>query len=200
MCIRDRDDGGNELRLENSRVMSAKDLCTLPFVERMKKAGVVAFKVEGRNRSPEYVGVVVGEYRRALDKKLSRDEIVEGVGNLRRVYNRGFSSGFYFGTPMAGDFSWSENGEQSERKKFVGKVFKYWPKVGACSVRMSAGRLRVGDSCYLISDSVGCKRCVVKSIEFEGRRVKVAKKGWEVGVDFGVRVKGDVDIYLILGK
>jgi len=194
------DDSGNELRLENSRVMSAKDLCTLPFVDAMKKAGVKSFKIEGRNRSPEYVGVVVGEYRKALDGKLSRAEIVAGIENLKRVYNRGFSCGFYFGMPTADDFSWSENGEQSEKKEFVGKVFKYWSKLGVCSVRMSAGRLKVGDSCYLISDAVGCKRVVVKSIEFEGRRVKTAKKGQEVGVDFGVRVGSGVEVYLILGK
>ena len=59
------DDSGNELKLENSRVMSAKDLCTLPFIEEMKRAGITSFKIEGRNRSPEYVGVVVSEYRKA---------------------------------------------------------------------------------------------------------------------------------------
>ena len=131
---------------------------------------------------------------------MSRSELVVGVENLKRVYHRGFSSGFYFGVPTADDFSWSENGEQSERKEFVGKVYKYWPKAGACSVRMSAGRLKVGDEAYLISDLVGCKRCVVKSIEFEGKGVEVAKKGQEVGVDFGVKVGSGVEVYLILGK
>ena len=70
------DDGGNEFELQQSRVMSAKDLCTLPFIEKMKKAGITSFKIEGRNRSPEYVYAVVSEYRKALDKKLSQKEIV----------------------------------------------------------------------------------------------------------------------------
>jgi putative protease len=195
-----RDDSGNKLRLENSRVMSAKDLCALPFIERMKKAGIVAFKIEGRNRSPEYVGVVVGEYRKALDKRLSRDEIVAGVRNLRRVYNRGFSAGFYFGMPTADDFSFSENGEQSERKEFVGRVYKYWPRAGVCSVGMNAGRLRVGDGVYLISDNVGVRRVIVKSIEIDGKSVKVARKGQEVGVDFGVRAGSGCEVYLIKKK
>jgi putative protease len=34
----------NELKLQNNRVMSAKDLCTLPFIEKMKKAGITSFK------------------------------------------------------------------------------------------------------------------------------------------------------------
>ena len=200
------DDDGRELRLENSRVMSAKDLCTLPFVEKMKKAGVVSFKIEGRNRSPEYVSVVVGEYRKALDKKLKHEEIVAGIENLKRVYNRGFSSGFYLGVPTADDFSFSENGEQSESKRFVGKVYKYWPRVGACSVLMSAGRLNVGDEVYLISDSFGIKRCKVRSIELKGKSVEVVRKGDDVGVNFvdedgkDIGRVGKCEVYRIEGR
>jgi putative protease len=191
-----KDDSGNELKLENSRVMSAKDLCSLPFVDKMKKAGIVSFKIEGRNRSPEYVYTVVSEYRKALDRKLSHTEIVEGIENLKKVYHRGFSSGFYLRMPTADDFSFSENGDQSEKKVFVGKVYKYWPKAGACSVRMNAGKLSVGDEVYLIGDDEAVKRVRVKSIEFEGKDVKSAKKGQEVGVDFGCRI-GNVEVYVI---
>ena len=190
------DDGGNELRLENSRVMSAKDLCALPFIEEMKRAGVVAFKIEGRNRSPEYVSVVVGEYRKALDGDL---DLKKGIENSKRVYNRGFSSGFYFGVPTADDFSFSENGEQTEKKSFVGKVYKYWPKVGACSVLINTGRLKVGDDVYLMGDGFGIKKAVVKSIELDGKSVKVAGKGDDVGVDFGMRV-GKCEVYVVRGR
>ena len=191
-----RDDNGNELKVENSRVMSAKDLCALPFIEKMKRAGVKSFKIEGRNRSPEYVSVVVREYRKAIDGYSGcggvgvSEEIKKGIENLKRVYNRGFSSGFYLGVPTADDFSFSEDGEQRERKSFVGKVYKYWPKVGACSVKMNAGKLKVGDEVYLISDSFGIKRVVVKSIELGGKSVKVAKKGDDVGVAFSDEVSG----------
>jgi putative protease len=182
-----KDDFGNELKLENSRVMSAKDLCALPFIEEMKKAGISSFKIEGRNRSPEYVSTVVAEYRKAIDKKLSRAEIVEGISRLKKVYNRGFSSGFYLKMPTADDFSFSENGEQEESKEFVGRVEKYWPKAGSCSVRMFSGKLKVGDEVYFISDKDGVRRLRVLSIELKGKRVEVAKKGEDVGVFF----KGD---------
>jgi len=192
-----KDDNGNELRLENSKVMSAKDLCTLPFIEKMKSAGIVSFKIEGRNRNAEYVYGVVSEYRKALDKKLSRVEIVKGVENLKKVYNRGFSSGFYLKMPTADDFSFSDNGEQTERKEFVGKVYKYWPRAGACSVRINTGKLAVGDDVYLVSGNEAIKRAVVKDIELKGKKVKVAKKGDEVGVDFGVKVGSGTEVYVI---
>jgi len=192
-----KDGGGNELKLENSRVISAKDLCTLPFIEKMKKAGITSFKIEGRNRSPEYVFTVVSEYRKAIDRKLSRAEIVEGVDNLKKVYNRGFSSGFYLKMPTADDFSFSENGEQKEKKKFVGKVYKYWPKAGVCSVRINTGRLSVDDDVYLISDEESIRRVKVRSIEFEGEGVKAGFKGQEIGVDFGVKVRNGAEVYVI---
>ena len=191
------DDSGNKLKLENSRVMFAKDLCTLPFVEKMKDAGISSFKIEGRNRSPEYVYTAVSEYRKALDKKLSHDEILVGIENLKKVYNRGFSSGFYLKMPTADDFSFSENGEQTERKEFVGKTYKYWQKVGAASVKMNAGKLKVKDDVYLIGGDEAIKKVVVKSIELEGKRVNVAKKGDDVGIDFGTKVKNGTEIYVI---
>ena len=192
-----KDDSGNKLKIENSRVMSAKDLCTLPFINKMKETGIRSFKTEGRNRGPEYVYTVVSEYRKALDKKLSREEITEGIQNLKKVYHRGFSSGFYLGMPTADDFSFSEHGEQKERKEFVGRVYKYWRKAGACSVLINSGKLKIDDEVYLISDSLGIKRAVVKSIELEGKRVRVAKKGDDVGVDFGVKVGSGTEVYLI---
>lgn len=190
------DDGGNKLKLENNRVMSAKDLCTLSFIDKMKKAGITSFKIEGRNRSPEYVHTTVKEYRKAIDKKLSHAEIVQGIANLKKVYNRGFSSGFYLGMPTADDFSFSEHGDQTERKQFVGKTYKYWPKAKACSVKMNAGKLSVGDEVYLIGDEP-IKRTKIKSIEFEGKNTKIAKKGQEVGIKFGSKVKNGTEVYLI---
>lgn len=195
-----KDDAGNEFKLENSRVMSAKDLCTLPFIEKMKRAGISSFKIEGRNRSPEYVYMVVSEYRKALDRVLTHKEIVEGIKNLKRVYNRGFSSGFYLKMPTADDFSFSENGEQEESKRFIGKVYKYWPKVGACSVKINAGKLKVGDEVYLISNDAAIVRTKVMSIEFEGKDVKFGKKCQEIGVNFGVKVLAGTEVYVIIRR
>ena len=140
---------------------------------------------------------VVSEYRKALDKKLSRAEIIEGIDNLKKVYNRGFSSGFFLKMPTADDFSFSENGDQKESKKFVGKVYKYWPKAGACSVKMNAGKLSVGDEVYLISNDAAIERVIVKSIRLEDKDVKSAKKGDDVGVDFGVKARSGAEVYVI---
>lgn len=193
------DDEGNELKLENNRVMSAKDLCTLPFIEKMKAAGIRSFKIEGRNRTPEYVSTVVRVYRRALDKKLSRKDILEGLDELKKVYNRGFSSGFFIKMPTSDDFSFSENGEQTERKKFIGRIEKWWPKANAASLKVFNSGLKKGKEVLLISEDLGAIRTKVSSIEVEGEGVKIAKKGEEYGVVFenSVRLPRGTEVYLI---
>jgi U32 family peptidase len=191
-----KDDAGNKLKLDSNRVMSSKDLCTLPFIEKMKKAGIKSFKIEGRNRSSEYVYTVTKVYRRALDNKLSDKEIREGIDELKQVYNRGFSSGFFLKMPTADDFSYSENGEQTEIKEYIGRVEKYWSKAGAASVLIHAGKLKVGDEVYLIGSDAPIVRTKIESMEKGKKDIDIAEKGDEVGVKLP-RVKKGTKIYLI---
>lgn len=194
-----KDDEGNELKLSNNRVMSAKDLCALPFIEEMKKAGIKSFKIEGRNRSPEYVSKVVAVYRKALDKKLSEKELSELTEELKKVYNRGLSSGFYIRPPTSDDFSSSENGEQTESKKFIGIIEKYWPKSEAASVKILNSGLSEGKEIYIISKNAPIKRTKIESIESNGEKTAEAKKGESVGIKLPKCSRGD-EIYLIKNK
>jgi len=191
-----KDEKGRKLKLKNNKVMSAKDLCSLPFIEKMKKAGIISFKIEGRNRSPEYVKTVISVYRKAIDKKLSHTEILEGIEELKKVYNRGFSSGFYIRPPTDDDFSFSENGEQTEYKELVGRVNKYWPKVGVAHVKMFHGKLKIGDEIFIIGDKIGVKRFNIESMEINKKQIMKVGKGEEVGIKLPTCYKGD-EIYII---
>jgi len=190
------DPDGFKLKLKNKRVMSAKDLCTLPFLEKVKKSGISALKIEGRNRNPEYVSVVVSEYRKALDKKLSSKEIKQSINNLKKVYNRGVSSGFYLALPTSDDFSLSENGEAKEKKLFVGKIEHYWNKIKVGHVKILSGKLKLGDEIYIIGNTTGLVRIKVDSMEIKNKPVKEVKKGQDVGIKLPLCRKGD-EIYII---
>jgi putative protease len=189
----------NQLVLENNRVMSAKDLCTLPFIEKMKQAGITSFKIEGRNRNPEYVYAVTKVYRKALDKKLSQKEIEESLEELKKVYNRGLSSGFYLKMPTADDFSSSENGEQTEKKIFVGKVEKYWPNIQVAEIYINGASIKIGDELYVQGDKTGVKRTKIESMEIEKLKIEKADKKQRVGIKFPECRIGD-DVYLITKK
>jgi putative protease len=195
-----KDEEGNELKLENSRVMSAKDLCTLPFIEKLKKAGIKSFKIEGRNRNPEYVRTVVSVYRKALDKKLTKKELEYSLKELERVYNRGFSSGFYLGLPTSEDFSKSEDGEAKETKMIIGRVEKYWPKINVAAIKIFASKLNVGDEIYISGNKTGIKRMKITSMQINHKQVDKVEKGQEVGIKLDFNCKNGDDVFLIKEK
>lgn len=195
----DLSDETKELVLENNKVMSAKDLCTIEIIDLLKKSGVRTFKIEGRNRSPEYVYTVTNAYRKALDKTLSKKEIDELVADLKKVYNRGFSSGFYLNKPTEMDFSKSENGEQTEKKTFVGTVKNYYKRLGVGLVQMSQGPLRVGDSIFIIGNRSGVIKSNVESIEIKNKKISKANKGDLIGIKLPECRIGD-EVYLISEK
>ncbi|MFH1308104.1 MAG: U32 family peptidase [archaeon] len=193
-----RDEEGRELKVENNKIFSAKDLCTLPFIEKLKKSGARGFKIEGRSREPEYVYAVTRAYRKALDKKLNQKEINKLTEELREVYNRGFSEGFYFCAPTSDDLSRKDHGEAKKTKKFIGKVFNYWKKQGVAGVKLSAGKLKIGDEIIVVGENTFFKT-KIKSMEKEHKKVKIAEKGGKVGIRVG-KCRGGDEVYLVVGK
>lgn len=197
--VTDLIDESKELVLENNKVMSAKDLCTLPFIEKMKQSGITTFKIEGRNRTPEYVFAVTKIYRKALDKKLTKKEIEESLEELKKVYNRGFSSGFYLGVPTSDDFSKSESGENTERKVFIGKIVKYYNKIGVAEVLINGQEIKINDEVYVIGNTTGLKRYKIESMEVNRKRINIARKGEKIGIKLPNCRTGN-EVYLIKKK
>ncbi len=84
-----RDQEGNELKVKNNKIFSAKDLCALPFINKLKKLNIASFKIEGRNRDPYYVYTVTKIYRNAIDKKrLAKKDIQQGIKWFLFYYSR----------------------------------------------------------------------------------------------------------------
>jgi putative protease len=191
-----KDEEGNELKIENSRIFSAKDLCTLPFLEEMKKAGITAFKIEGRNRDARYVDAVVRIYRKALDKKLTEKELKESLEELEKIYNKGYSSGFYLKVPTADDFSATENSSATEKKHFVGKITHYFDKIDVAALKL-VSELKVGDEISIIGDLTGIIGSKVERIEINKKSVQKAKKGSEVGIKLP-KVRKNDEVYVLI--
>jgi len=187
---------GYELKLENNKIMSAKDLCTLPFIDKLKKAGITSFKIEGRTRDPRYVDAVVRIYRKALDKRLSKKEIENSLEELKKIYNRGFSSGFYLGFPTNDDFANVEHSAATEKKHFVGKVKHYFSNLSVATIILSS-ELKIGDKISIIGKTTGIKNCIVESMEIKNKKIKKAKKRQEVGIKIPFEIKKGDEVYVI---
>jgi len=171
-----RDEEGRELKVTNHHVFSAKDLCALPIMGLLKKAGIKAFKIEGRNRDANYVSTVVRVYRKALDHTLSQNEIKACVQELERVYNKGFSTGFLLGTPTADDYSTLEHSGAREHKQFVGKVVNYYPKKEVAIIQLMSG-LSSGEIVLVEGHTTGFIKIAAKDIWQDGKIVVTASKG-----------------------
>jgi putative protease len=191
-----KDEEGNELKVENSRIFSAKDLCTLPFIEDMKKAGIISFKIEGRNRDARYVDTVVRIYRKALNKKLTGKELKDSLKELEKIYNKSYSSGFYIKLPTADDFSKTENSSATEKKHFVGKITHYFDKVGVAAVKL-VSELKVGDEISVIGDLTGIISSKVERIEMNKKSIQKAKKGNEIGIKLP-KVRKNDEVYVLI--
>ncbi len=190
------DETGKELILKGNTVMSAKDLCTLPFINKLKKAGIISFKIEGRNRDARYVDTVVKEYRKAINNNLTKEEIKLSLKELNKVYTKGFSSGFYLGTPTSDDFSNVENSSSTQRKEFIGKITHYYSKVKVGTILIVTGKLKVGDEIAIIGKTTGIEKLKIKRLEIEKEKVSEVNKGQEVGLKLP-RVRANDEVYLI---
>jgi putative protease len=80
-------------------ILSSRDLCAIGFLDKLAAVGVSSFKIEGRMKSPYYVGTVTNAYRTAIDA-LARGEtpdIPALTAELCAVSHRDLTRGFYFG-------------------------------------------------------------------------------------------------------
>ena len=189
------------LMLGEDYVMSAKDLCAIEFLDQLIEAGINSFKIEGRKRSPEYVAKVVSVYRQAIDlyfeKKLTGEQKQKFLIDLTSVYNRGFSSGFYFDKPDGKDIINKHGSIATTRKEYVGKVLNYYKTPQIVHVLIETGSLKVGESLLIIGETTGVVDLTVKQIINEGVDVPEAVKGEKVTFNCKTLVRPRDKVYLV---
>ncbi len=92
-------------------LFNSKDLCLLPYLPELIRAGASALKIEGRMKSEYYVAVTVRAYRIAIDLVYSRmlagdcdrsagltsDELRDLMDEVSSVSHREYSDGFFCG-------------------------------------------------------------------------------------------------------
>ena len=93
---------GRAMRPDGDRLLCPRDYLGIRHIAEMLEAGVSAFKIEGRMKSPDYVYNVVRCYREALDAALAGrplgDVELDGLeACLARSFSRGFTSGYLEG-------------------------------------------------------------------------------------------------------
>ena len=175
-------DAKAEFVLEPHTVMSAKDLCSLGFVDKLMDAGIASFKIEGRARNANYVKTTVECYRRAVDAVMDGTYTPELVAELtekvKTVFHREFADGMYFGRPGVNQFTDTEDSMATEVKRHVGIVMDYYLKAGIAQVKVQDHPIALGDRLQIHGPTTGVVEIEkVESLRRDDEVLSVAEKG-----------------------
>jgi putative protease len=183
---------GNAMEIDNKYIMSPKDLKTIRFIDKMMKAGVRVFKIEGRARGPEYVYTVVTCYKEAikavLDGTFTEERKDEWDKRLATVFNRGFWDGYYQGQTM-GEWNDHYGSLATERKVLVGKVTKYYSRLGVAEVAVQANTFKLGDKLLITGNATGAMYLTADEIRYDLKPVEQAEQGWLVSIPVPGKVR-----------
>jgi putative protease len=195
LSLKDDNEFGLVQTPHSSHILSPKDLCMIKHIPELMDAGVDVFKLEGRARPADYVATVTKTYREAIDCYESGNwEFQEGwVNELKKVFNRGFDTGFYFKNPH----KTSKDNESTYIKKNIGVVVNYYKNVSAAEIRLFDD-LKIGDEIIIQGNKTGSIRQKVESMQIDGQSINEAEKGQSVGLMIKDQVRPNDIVYKLV--
>ncbi len=200
----------HEFIYDGQRIFNSRDLCMINYIPELIQSGIKSFKIEGRMRHPHYVETVSRVYREAIDsyyngefeKKLKKEK---WITQLKRVYNRGFTTGFYFQQATIKDSQLNSPANVSHFRYIeMGRILTYHP-TGVAKIELFNGTLKIGDKLIVMSTDGNYEtyfnqkikdiRVNGKDVEFTGRATKEKPIVITISVDHPVNGKKIDAIY-----
>ena len=192
---------GNEIEVDNKYLMSPKDLKTVRFIDRLMNSGVRVFKIEGRARGPEYVYTVVSCYREAiqsvLDGTFTEEKKDEWDKRLASVFNRGFWDGYYQGQ-LLGEWNKNYGSNATDKKVLVGKVIRYFSRIGVAEVAVEATTFSVGDRLLITGPTTGALWLNAEEIRYDLKPVETALQKQRVSIPVPEKVRPNDKLFKLI--
>ncbi|MCK4550833.1 MAG: U32 family peptidase [Candidatus Aenigmarchaeota archaeon] len=163
-------------------------------LSRQRKALKSLKPNQANHRLKSVVSPKFHDFEKTFDSKK-----VEGwLKELKSVYNRGFSTGFYFQKPGKKEFTYnSSNSHASHARKQAGIVTNYYPKNKVAAVRIIAGKIHVGDE-IIIEGKTTYFRQPIGSIENNAKPSNFAEKGDIVGIKTSKKARKNDYLYVLV--
>ena len=190
--------------LDKGYLMSPRDNFGMEYLPELIKMGINSFKIEGRMKTPTYVGVVTKHYRKYIDLVLSnisldndnlkqlikenldnknQDTLLTDKEEITQVFNRGgFSTGHFKPTP---------NKELIFRDKpnnmgiYVGTISHINENKGHLKLKLE-NTLSVGDRISINNESYTISELMIDNKNFEtlekGNLVKIGRMKGKISV------------------
>lgn len=109
----------------NKYLLSTKELNTSNRIKELMESDIASFKIEGRMKSPSYVGYITRIYRKLIDNYYQNKQLElteEEQDNLKILFNREFTNGYLFNDKVMNIKSSNHQGLE------IGKVIEVTPK------------------------------------------------------------------------
>jgi putative protease len=191
-----------EVFLDGSTILSAKDLKTIDFLDKIIGAGVDSLKIEGRTKPADYVATTTRCYREAIDSvfdgSFSKEKIARWNSELKKVYNRGFSDGFFFSVPDKKDLAKGQGSVQTQKRFNVGVITHYFVKPGVAEVKLFAP-LSIGEKIIIEGVTTFIEQRL-NSIEINHKKIKKARRGEFVGIKVSGRCRPNDKVFVLKRK
>ena len=152
-----RGPNNSEFIYDGERIFNSRDLCMIAYIPDLIQAGIISLKIEGRMRHPHYVETVSRVYREAIDSYYNRsykkDIKTKGwLSQLKSIYNRGFTTGFFFDKATEKDSSLKSPANLSHfRYMEMGTVLFYNTSQKQAKISLFNGTLTTGDELIVMS-------------------------------------------------
>ncbi|HSH09612.1 MAG TPA: U32 family peptidase, partial [Oceanipulchritudo sp.] len=183
-------DTGQELLIDNNFVMSPNDISTIEFLDQLIGSGVQTLKIEGRGRPPEYVKLVTSAYRRAVDAirdgTYNEAFVASLLEDLKKVYNRGLSDGYYLGREQG----WSKSyGSKATRQKVhLGQVTHFYPKINVAEIT-AIQPVSLGEEFVIIGETTGVVDGTIESMQTDDGKQETVEAGTVFAIKVSQRVR-----------
>ena len=114
----------NKVIYDKKYLLSTKELNTSTRFKELLKSNIYSFKIEGRMKSPEYVGFITSFYRSLIDQ-YDNVNLEEENNKLKTIYNREFTLGNLFNVSSKELMNWNNPNHIGLE---IGEVIEVTPK------------------------------------------------------------------------
>lgn len=198
--VMDKDEG-IEFEVDNEYIMSASDLCTIDFLDKVIAAGVSVLKIEGRGRSADYVYTTTQCYREAIDSyydgTFTKEKVEDWKERLSTVFNRGFWGGYYLGRKM-GEWSDDPGSKATKRKVYIGKGMKYYEAAGIGEFLIEAQGVKIGDELLIMGPTTGVIETVMTQMRVDDEPAEQVKRGVTITFPVSEKVRPSDKLYKLV--
>ncbi len=130
------------------------DLNLIYYIKDLIDAGVASLKVEGRMRSPYYLAIVIGTYRKLIDEyydgTLKEEDLEKFNKDLSRVSNRPNSSQYIKGYVDKNDMYFLGGRDEKTNQDYLAMV-KYYDKNKKRLYLKQRNKFNIGDKVVLFN-------------------------------------------------